>query len=219
MAIQLILASASPRRKTLLEGLGFNVKVVPSNIEEVRLEDEEPENFVKRVSRDKVLTVVQRLSATLYTDSEPNPRPSRSHPGQTRDETRWIVGADTVVVYGNQVFGKPQDAHEAFEMLSQLSGNVHEVITGFCIFDVKKNKEGLQAVRTYVKFKELSKTEIERYIGVGESMDKAGAYAVQGVGAYLVETLDGSYTNVVGLPLCQVVEMMQEMGAHSVLPF
>lgn len=219
MASQLILASGSPRRRELLEGLGFVVKVIPPNIDETQREGEEAENYVKRLARDKVLAVVHRLHASLYSEEESHARIPRTTGITTKDETRWVIGADTVVVLDGEVFEKPRDGHDAFEMLSRLSGSVHEVITGFCLFDIKKNKEGLQAVRTQVRFKDLSKFEIEKYVELGEGSDKAGSYAAQGVGAYFVETLTGSYTNVVGLPLCQVVEMMQEMGAQSILPF
>lgn len=216
MAVQVILASASPRRKELLEQLGFSVKVIPSNVEEKRRDGEEPEMYVKRLAREKVLNVVQRVQAT----QAPQTELARALRQTQREEpARWVVGADTVVVLESHIFEKPTDTHDAFEMLLRLEGREHEVITGFCVYDLKKNKEGLQAVRTGVTFKSMSKTEIERYISVGEGTDKAGAYAVQGVGAYLVERIDGSYSNVVGLPLCQVVEMMQEMGAHDLLPF
>jgi septum formation protein len=104
-------------------------------------------------------------------------------------------------------------------MLEKLSGKRHRVITGFCVHDLRKDKEGLQAVSTEVRFKNLSPSEVEKYIAVGESMDKAGSYAIQGVGAYLVDSIVGSYTNVVGLPMCQVIEMMEEMGATDVLPY
>ena len=130
-----------------------------------------------------------------------------------------MIGADTIVVIDGRILGKPKDTTEAAEMLSSLSGNTHRVISGFCIHDLKKDKEGVQAVSTDVRFKRLTPAEVEKYIAVGESMDKAGAYAVQGVGAYLVDSIVGSYTNVVGLPLCQMVEMMEEMGAHDVLPY
>jgi septum formation protein len=216
MAVQIILASNSPRRKELLEQLGFVVKTIPSNVEEKRNDGEEPEMYVKRMAREKVLSVVARLQATQTPQSEV----ARSLRAAQKDEAaRWVVGADTVVVLDGQIFEKPSDTHDAFEMLLRLEGRQHQVITGFCVYDLKKSKEGIQAVRTGVQFKSMTKTEIERYIGVGESSDKAGAYAIQGVGSYLVERIDGSYTNVVGLPLCQVVEMMQEMGAQEMLPF
>ncbi|HRE88340.1 MAG TPA: Maf family protein [Myxococcota bacterium] len=217
MAVPVILASSSPRRKELLERLGFTVKVIPPNVDEVRLENEGPENFVKRMARSKVLAVVDRLAQTLYTDVETGVRRTVSA-GRTQD-ARWVIGADTVIVMGDLILGKPKDTAEAAEMLHRLSNNSHRVITGFCIHDLRKNKEGVQAVSTEVRFKRLTASEIEKYIAVGESMDKAGAYAVQGVGAYLVDSIVGSYTNVVGLPLCQTVEMMEEMGAHDILPY
>lgn len=218
MTTQIILASASPRRKELLERLGFNVKTVPSNVIEIRDEDESPENFVKRMSRAKVLAVVERLRSTMYATEQEVVRPRRAQAATKEVGARWVVGADTIVVLGETVLGKPKDNPEAVDMLMRLAGAEHVVITGFCLFDIVKNKEGLQAVTSTVRFKNISRSEAEKYVALGESLDKAGAYAVQGVGAYLVESIDGSYTNVVGLPLCQVIEMMQEMGAQDVLP-
>lgn len=217
MAVQIVLASSSPRRKELLEKVGFSVKAIPSTVTEERLPDEVPENYVKRLARDKVLNVVNRIRTTQY-DAGPQ-RVSRVTGKPADDVLRWVVGADTVVVLGNQVLEKPKDNLDAYEMLVNLAGREHVVITGFCVFDMRKDKEGIQCVRTNVRFKPMSKPEIEKYISVGESMDKAGSYAVQGVGAYLVESIEGSYTNIVGLPLCQVIQMMEEMGAHDLLPF
>ena len=218
MSVQIILASASPRRKELLERLGFSVKTIPANVVELRDEDEAPENFVKRLARAKVLSVVDRLRSTIYAEQEAN-RPRRLQTSQKDPGARWLIGADTVVVLDDDVIGKPKDNADAVAYILRLSGREHMVITGFCIFDMKKNKEGIQAVTSVVRFKRLGQAEAERYVSLGESLDKAGAYAVQGIGAYLAESINGSYTNVVGLPLCQVVEMMQEMGAHDVLPF
>ncbi len=219
MAVQIILASQSPRRKDLLERMGFSVKVVPAQIDEIQLEGELVENFVKRLAREKVLGVVGRLQTTLYpTDAAGQPITSAGT-GRRHIETRWVIGADTVVVHDGRVLGKPADTAEASDMLARLSGQKHRVLTGFCIHDLKKNKEGVQAVSTEVLFKSLSSAEIEKYISVGESMDKAGGYAIQGVGAYMVDSIVGSYTNVVGLPMCQVIEMMEEMGATDLLPY
>jgi len=209
----IILASASPRRKELLEKIGFVVREMPANIPEERLEEEVPENYVKRLARDKVLAVVERIRANLY------PSDAQSGGQFFQNELRWVVGADTVVVVGDQVLEKPVDQADAIRMVSALAGREHQVITGFCIFDIKKNKEGIQAVTSGVKFKNAAPSEVEAYVSTGESLDKAGGYAVQGIGGYLVEYINGSYTNVVGLPLCQVVEMMQELGAEDVLPF
>jgi septum formation protein len=212
----LTLASASPRRKHLLERMGFQVRVVPAHLDERLEPGEQPEDFTKRMARSKVLAAVRRLQATQYTaDADAN----RSTGPIPEPSARWVVGADTVVVVDDLILGKPEDVQEAREMLLRLAGRQHRVITGFCLFDMARNKEGLQAVTTQVTFKPMTRAEIDRYVQAGESMDKAGAYAIQGVGAYLAEHIEGSYTNVVGLPLCQVVEMMQEMGAGDVLPF
>ncbi len=217
----LTLASASPRRKELLERIGFSLRVVTTDIDETPLPGEMPLDYTKRLAREKGLAAMRRLMATAYPDEKSRRGfvtgnlPAR---GAQDDPGRWILGADTVVAIDDVLLGKPTDEQEAREMLHRLSGREHRVITGFGLFDLRRNKEGLQAVTTFVRFKRLSRSEIDRYIGFGESMDKAGAYAVQGVGAYLVEEVRGSYTNVVGLPLCQVIEMMQEMGASDVLP-
>ena len=216
MSSQLLLASGSPRRKMLLEELGITIRAVPSNIPEVLQQDEDPVHYAKRMAREKVLAVARRTESTLYLDPEGVPRSSY---GSGNDSVRWVLGADTIVVLDGEVFEKPKDNHDAYNMLTRLSGNEHEVITAFCVLDLLKSKEGLQAVHTKVQFKHLSKIEIEKYVALGEGTDKAGSYGVQGVGSYLVESIHGSYTNVVGLPLCQVVEMLQEMGASEVLPF
>ena len=219
LAVQIILASQSPRRKELLERVGFTVKVIPANIDEVRREAETVENFVKRLAREKCLSVVERLQTTLY-PTDATGQPITGRPASSRHlETRWVVGADTIVVQGDDVLGKPKDTAEAADMLTRLSGHRHRVITGFCIHDLRKDKEGVQAVSTDVRFKRLAPHEVEKYVAVGESMDKAGSYAIQGVGAYMVDSIVGSYTNVVGLPMCQVIEMMEEMGADDVLPY
>jgi len=214
---QLVLASASPRRKELLEKVGFSVKAMSVPIEESPRPEEGPEAYVKRMARGKVLAVVQRIQETLYPEPEATARLARTYSRET--PLRWVLGADTAVVLGNEVLGKPSDHAHAAAMLSHLQGNEHIVITGFCLYDMRKSKEGIQAVHTLVRLKRMTPAEIEKYLSIGESMDKAGAYAIQGVGAYLVEGITGSYTNVVGLPLCQVIEMMEEMGATDVMPF
>jgi len=214
---QLVLASASPRRKELLEKVGFSVKAMSVPIEESPRPEEGPEAYVKRMARGKVLAVVQRIQETLYPEPEATARLARTYSRET--PLRWVLGADTAVVLGNEVLGKPVDHTHAAAMLSHLQGNEHIVITGFCLYDMRKSKEGIQAVHTLVRLKRMTPAEIEKYLSIGESMDKAGAYAIQGVGAYLVEGITGSYTNVVGLPLCQVIEMMEEMGATDVMPF
>jgi septum formation protein len=216
MAYQLILASASPRRKELLERIGFAVKIVPAEIAEIMESDEIPTEFVKRMARTKVLSVVNRLKGTMAPQAEA-PTSGR---GKNREQpARWVVGADTIVVVDADVLGKPASPDEAFDMLQRLSGREHTVVTGFCVFDLLKNKEGIQAVVSTVRFKRMSRREIEKYLAVGESADKAGAYGIQGVGSYLIDSIVGSYSNVVGLPLCQLMEMLEEMGAHDILPY
>lgn len=218
----LILASASPRRKELLERIGFSLRLVSTDIDEVPLAGEMPIDYTKRMARDKGLTAMRRLMATAYPEDQAGRRGfvTGNAPARTagEDPGRWILGADTIVAIDDVLLGKPSDENEAREMIHRLSGREHRVITGFSLFDLRRNKEGLQAVTTFVRFKRLTRAEIDNYVGMGESMDKAGAYAVQGIGAYLVEEIRGSYTNVVGLPLCQVIEMMQEMGAAEILP-
>ena len=221
MAVQLILASASPRRKELVERVGFTSRAIPADIDETPMDDETPTEFVKRIARAKVLTVVDRLRATSQNVSdEPQHQHTTATLSATKDQTvRWVLGADTVVVLDGEILGKPADQDHAFEMLQKLSGCEHRVITGFCIFDLAKNKEGLQAVISVVRFKKLTQIEVEKYLAGGEFLDKAGAYAIQGIGAYMIDSIDGSYTNVVGLPLCQVMEMLEEMGATDILPY
>ena len=220
MAVQLVLASQSPRRKELLERIGFTIRTIPAEVDEEPIEDESPTECVKRLARNKVLAVVERLQATTSHLADGASAQSTGILASQKDaQTRWVVGADTVVVLDDDLLGKPQDHDHAFDMLQRLSAREHKVITGFCIFDLKKNKEGIQAVVSTVRFKHLTRPEIEKYLAAGESMDKAGAYAVQGIGAYLIDSIKGSYTNVVGLPLCQMMEMLEEMGATDILPY
>ena len=221
MAVQLVLASQSPRRKELLERIGFTIRTIPADVDEATREGEIPMEYVKRLARQKVLAVVERLQTTTsnLADSSQMNQGSGILASQKDALTRWVVGADTVVVLEGELLGKPTDQDHAFDMLQRLSGREHKVITGFCIFDLLKNKEGLQAVVSTVRFKRLARPEIEKYLGTGESLDKAGAYAVQGIGAYMIDSIQGSYTNVVGLPLCQMMEMLEEMGATDILPY
>jgi len=185
----LILASASPRRKELLQLAGIPLEVIPSRADERSLPGESPEEHVRRVARAKAADV------------------GGQHPG------RWVLGADTVVAIDGKILGKPGGPSEAEEMLRALSQREHRVLTGFCIlrFAFPEEREGTIVSR--VKFKRLSPAEIRWYIRTGEPFDKAGAYAIQGKAAFMVEEIHGSYTNVVGLPLCEVVEALRELRA------
>lgn len=130
----------------------------------------------------------------------------------------WILGADTIVVIKNRILGKPHDDAEAREMLRLLSGVEHSVVTGFCILSPSGKIAHSEAVSTAVRFKELEKEEIEAYIRTGEPFGKAGGYAIQGVGSFMVESISGSYTNVVGLPICAVIKALIRVGALKAFP-
>jgi len=185
----LILASASPRRQELLSSAGISFEVLPSEVDEGFQEGEPPEEYVVRLARRKATKAGER------------------------HKDRWVLAADTVVVLDGRILGKPGDRQEAKEMLGVLSDQEHRVITGFCLLrgDSGKSREG--TVTTRVRFKRLSSREIEWYLDTGEPFDKAGAYAIQGKAAFMIKEIRGSYTNVVGLPLTEVIEALQEMGA------
>ncbi len=190
----LVLASASPRRKELLASVGIEVEVMPSDVPEEPLNGETPEEHVLRLARDKAAEIAGRL----------------------RDgDERWVVGADTLVISGGELLGKPKDEDEARIMLNSLSGCEHSVMTGYSIFNTLRGEVASRVVETKVRFKDLSEDEIKGYVASGEPMDKAGAYAIQGLGAFMVESIIGSYSNVVGLPLCQLVQDLEEEGALS----
>ena len=185
---RIILASASPRRSELLESAGISILVVPADIPEEPLPEEAPAAHVLRLAREKALVVAG------YTDGE------------------LFIGADTVVVCDEEIMGKPVDADDARRMLSALSGRGHEVITGFAVHDRASGATHSDVVSTRVIFKPLTLAEIDAYIATGCPFDKAGAYAIQGGAAYMVRGIEGSYTNVVGLPLCEVVEVLRNFA-------
>lgn len=187
----IVLASASPRRRELLARLGIAFQVVPSDADETLLADETPQAHVIRLSRAKAWEVAAR-------------------PGQAG---RWFIGSDTVVVRDQVVLGKPADAAAAAAMLASLSGREHRVISGYAVHDRLNGRTLSAAVVTRVFFKDLTSREIEGYIASGEPFDKAGAYAIQGIGAFMVPRIEGSYTSVVGLPLCEVIAALEELGA------
>jgi len=186
---QIVLASASPRRSELLESAGIVFSVVPADIPEEPLPGESPADHVLRLAREKALAVAGAVEGELF------------------------IGADTIVVCNDEIMGKPTDAADARRMLSALSGRAHEVITGFAIHDRTTGVTHAEVISTKVIFKPLELEEIDAYIATGCPFDKAGAYAIQGGAAYMVRGIEGSYTNVVGLPLCEVVEVLREMGA------
>ncbi|MDT8419269.1 MAG: Maf family protein [Desulfuromonadales bacterium] len=190
MTDTIILASASPRRKQLLEQIGLEFQVIPSRAEEFILEKESPEEHVIRLSLDKAHEVARRDGV----------------------DGRWVIGSDTIVLCAGQILGKPADEQHAAEMLRMLSGREHRVLSGYAILDLKTGKQRAEAVSTNVRFRELTDREIARYIASGEPADKAGAYAIQGLGVCFVAEISGSYTNVVGLPLCRLTLALKELG-------
>lgn len=191
----LILASASPRRKELLEQIGLKFSVMPSSVEETILPDETPDDLVIRLSLDKACNIARRSDISA----------------------RWVIGSDTVVVSNKQILGKPSSAQDATTMLRQLSGTSHLVVSGYAIIDRRQQTQRSEAVTTRVHFRQLTEEEIARYIATGEPADKAGAYAIQGIGACFVSGIEGSYTNVVGLPLCRLTLALKELGAPLVI--
>ena len=186
---KIILASASPRRVELLASAGVEFEVVAGDVPEEALPGELPEDFVVRLARAKALDVAGKVGG------------------------RFFIGADTVVVCDGEIMGKPRDGADAQRMLFKLSSVAHAVITGFAIYDRERDDAVAEAVTTRVYFKHLREEEIRAYIATGCPFDKAGAYAIQGGAAHMVQRIDGSYTNVVGLPLCEVVEALRRVGA------
>lgn len=189
-----VLASQSPRRRELVQTLGLNFRVLEDKTPETVNFATTPEEIVKELAEQKARNVA---------------------PHCTQEEI--IIAADTMVSLNNAVLGKPSDTQEAQKMLSALSGNTHEVYTGFCVFALGKGKIYTDFECTQVTFKVLSGEEIARYISTGEPMDKAGAYGIQGIGSLLVERINGDYFNVMGLPLCKLGKALKEEFGISLL--
>ncbi len=188
----LILASASPRRRDLLKRIGLTFSVVPSAIDEATVRADSPAEHVRKLSKAKAVDIAQRYPKS------------------------WILGADTIVFINGNILGKPANPDEAREMLRQLSGATHKVLTGYCLMNRTHNRSFSEIIETEVEFKDLAKREIEWYIETGEPFDKAGGYAIQGRGASLVKRISGSVTNVVGLPLCEVIETFKKATQQPV---
>ena len=181
-AARFVLASASPRRKSLLEDLGLDFEVMEARVEEIPASGELPREFVLRAACDKAAEI------------------SRDIPDA------WVLGADTVVVHAERILGKPKDSQNALKVLLALSGKKHRVHTGFCLKSGREQVSVSRVVTTEVYFSEFSEDIASAYVATGEPLDKAGAYGIQGMGGFLVERINGSYSNVVGLPLMEVVE-------------
>jgi septum formation protein len=186
MEQRLLLASGSPRRKELLQNMNLSFEVIVSDIEETIDETFSPEELVQSLSYQKASSIAQ------------------NHP------EAFVIGADTVVLLGNQVLGKPTNKENALQMLLKLSGREHYVLTGVTIIKDKQMVSFYE--KTLIEFWSLTHDEIWNYIQSGEPMDKAGAYGIQGLGAYLVKRMNGDYYTVVGLPVARLMRELQKLG-------
>ncbi len=184
----LILASKSPRRRYLLNQAGLSFSVIPSNIDEKSVPKSSPENYARLLAEAKASDI------------------SKKYP------EKWVIGADTIVLINGSILGKPGSIAEARAMLKRLSGRTHKVLTGYCICCKNKKQHFSETKTTKVVFKKLTDEEIKWYTHTKEPFDKAGAYAIQGLGTFLVKSINGSYTNVVGLPVCEVIEFLLKQG-------
>lgn len=184
---RLVLASSSPRRRDLLEAAGVAFEVIPADIPELGQAGEAPEELAMRLSREKALAVAARIG----------PLPPRR-----------VLGADTIVVLDGRVLGKPDDEDHAAKLLGDLLGEHHLVITGFTLVDSARLECHTEFVASEVVMRTADETEIRAYVATREPLDKAGAYALQGEGARFVESVAGSRSNVIGLPIERILELL-----------
>jgi septum formation protein len=189
--MKLILASASPRRAEILAAAGIPFETHPTNIDELRRAGESTVQLVERLARTKAETAARAMRSA---------------------EPAIILGADTVVVLGDEVLGKPLDAANAREMLMKLRGREHQVITGFAAMHVSDGAIRLGHETTRVWLMPMSDADVDDYVATGEPLDKAGAYAIQGVAGKFIPKIEGDYFNVVGLPLARVWQALTELG-------
>ncbi|HET9931643.1 MAG TPA: nucleoside triphosphate pyrophosphatase [Polyangiaceae bacterium] len=195
----LLLGSASPRRREILEGLRIPISVCPADIVEDVLPGEAPQDYLARIVREKLGAVAARAAGLAY---------------------GALLVADTSVVLGREILGKPADVADAERLLASLSGRTHIVYTRYAIARAEAPSVPVaeRTVESEVTMRAASAEELRRYAATGEGLDKAGAYAVQGIGSFLVESIQGSYSNVVGLPACEVVRDLLELGVLSQFP-
>jgi septum formation protein len=187
----IVLASESVRRVDLLRTLGISFSIIPPDIDERRKKDETIRDYVLRIAQEKAKKV-----GTHFPD-------------------KWVIGADTIVVHKTKVLGKPKSEEEAMQMLTALRGKWHKVLTGYCILNISRQACYQDVVETKVLIKDLTDEEIRRYIKTSEPFDKAGSYAVQGKGGFMVKEIKGSYSNVVGLPICEITDILLSLGILS----
>ncbi len=184
----IILASASPRRREIFEMLGINFTAVSSNVDERPHVDESPADYIIRIARSKVIGVARKYDKGL------------------------VIGADTVVVLDSKILGKPVDDEDARQMLLSLAGRWHAVMTGVALYDTATKGEVVDFEKTLVRFAPITESEINWYIATGEHKDKAGAYGIQGCAGLFIEEIAGNYHNVVGLPIPLVYRLANRLG-------
>ena len=187
---KIILASASPRRKEILGTTGLKFDICVSDYEEDLSMKKEPRSLARFLSRKKAEEVAHKYKNAI------------------------IIAADTFIVFKDKLLGKPHTAKEATRMLTMLSGKAHSVITGFTVLDTGSNKLVSRSIETKVYFKKMTQKEINAYVSTKEPLDKAGAYAIQGLGAALIEKIEGDFLNVVGLPLNSLIECLKNFGVN-----
>ncbi len=186
---EIILASASPRRRELLRNMGLDFSIIVSDADEDTVDvSVPPEIYVQELALLKATATAKRVLDR---------------------KKALIISADTVVVYDNKILGKPKDEAEAMAMLKMLSGKIHQVYTGFCVLRMKDAMTVCKSVCTHVRFKNLTDEKIANYVATKEPMDKAGAYGIQGLGAMLIDAIQGDYFNVVGLPVSELAEVLE----------
>lgn len=189
--MRIVLASKSPRRKEILNNIGLKFEVVESNFDETIDPSQMPEDTVKYLAYKKAEDVAHAV----------------------RDNA-LIIGADTVVVHNSIIMGKPGKYQDSFDMLKKLSGSWHNVYTGICVLNPASGQHVIDYENTRVRIKQLTDEEILDYINTGEPADKAGSYAIQGIGSLIVERIEGCYFNVVGLPIYKLSKLMREFGVN-----
>jgi MAF protein len=171
--------------------VGLKFKTIPAHVNEDYIKGESPQQHVRRLAQEKAQLIARKYPRV------------------------WVLGADTIVVIDGLILGKPKNKTQAKEMLKKLSGSEHKVFTGFTVIQVASKVSHSDIVQSTVKFKKISAAELDWYIACDEPYDKAGGYAVQGKGAYFIKSIRGSYTNVIGLPLCEVLETLKKLEAIS----
>lgn len=185
---ELILASGSPRRKQYLAAMGLHFSIRTVAVDETPNPGEKPDDFVRRMAREKAAGVSAEFPHC------------------------WVVSGDTVVCLGDDILGKPADEREAVALLMVLSGRKHVVKTAFCVTHRSRGVEDVRMVTTAVHFADFPEAVARAYVAAGESLDKAGGYGIQGKGIFLVKGIEGSYSNVVGLPLYELIDVLQTHG-------